>query len=228
MTEAAVELDSIIAEFRSITERGYGQFCGLARAVEVVGERWGPLILRDLLVGPRTRASLQHGLPRIPAGVLGTRLREFVRDGLVSEQDGPDGATEYHLTEYGRELDEVMLALGRWGARLLGAPRPGEIVTGAGVVTAMRATFDPVAARGVTASFEIRIADMFCQLRIDNGVLRATDEPMPEADLLLQPGTALKPLLSGALDPAEAIASGQVSISGDPALLTTFTTLFHF
>jgi DNA-binding HxlR family transcriptional regulator len=228
MTEVAVELESIIAEFLSITERGYGQFCGLARAVEVVGERWGLLILRDLLVGPRTRAGLQHGLPRIPAGVLGTRLREFVRDGLVTEQDGADGPVEYHLTEYGRELDEAVLALGRWGARMLGAPRPGEIVTGAVLAAAMRTTFDPVAARGLTASFEIRVADTFCRLRITDGALRATDEPMPEADLSLRPGTALTPLLSGALDPAEAIASGQVSIGGDPALLTTFTKLFHF
>ncbi|HJP77503.1 MAG TPA: winged helix-turn-helix transcriptional regulator [Pseudonocardiaceae bacterium] len=228
MTEAAVELDSIIAEFRSITERGYGQFCGLARAMEVVAERWGPLILRDLFVGPRTRADLRHGLPRIPSGVLGTRLHEFVRYGIVSEQDGPDGEVEYHLTAYGRELDEVLLAFGRWGARLLDVPRPGEIVTAAGVVTALRATFDPVAARGVTASFEIRMADEFCQLRVENGVLRATDEPLPDADLLLRPGTALKSLLSRTLDPAEALASGRVSITGDPALLTTFTELFHF
>jgi len=222
------ELESIIAEFRSITERGYGQFCGLARALETIGERWGPLIIRDLLIFPRTRADLQRGLPRIPADMLISRLREFEREGIVDTRTLPDGAVEYRLTEYGSELDEILLALGRWGARRMGNPRSGEIITVASVLSAMGATFDRAAAAGVHVSYQIEVADLLFQVRIDDGVLAVSDQPLPDADLLLKTEVAaMKQLLSGDLSPEDAVASGQVSISGDPALLATYIQLFH-
>src|SRR4030088_1295484 len=110
--------------------RTYGQFCGVARALELVGERWALLIVRDLLVGPRRFTDLLQGLPRIPTHVLSDRLKELEHGGIVRRRVLPRPAASivYELTEYGAELEEVVLQLGRWGANALGHPRPGEIV----------------------------------------------------------------------------------------------------
>jgi DNA-binding HxlR family transcriptional regulator len=220
-------LASIIAEFELITRRDYGQFCAVSRAVEAVGERWGLLIIRDLLVSPKTRAQLREGLPRIPADVLGARLREFERDGIARSVREPDGEIRYELTPYGQELEEITLALGRWGGRLLNLPRPGEIITVNAVITAMRASFDIAAARGVRVSYQISLGDFVLNLLVEDGTLAVGVGPMPDADLLLSTGAELKALMFGELDPREGIATGALKVAGDPDLLVLFTKLFH-
>lgn len=100
----------------------YNQFCGVARALDLVGERWTLLIARDLLLGPRRYSDLLAGLPGLTTNLLARRLRHLQAEGLI-EKDA-DGA--YRLTAAGRELEPVVLALGRFGARTLSAPRPGE------------------------------------------------------------------------------------------------------
>src|SRR3954451_22104697 len=102
-----------------MTTKTYGQYCGVARALELVGERWALLIVRDLLVGPKRYTDLRAGLPKIPTNVLATRLKELESAGLVERRVQPrrSGAIVYELTPYGLELDMVVLALGRWGAR---------------------------------------------------------------------------------------------------------------
>src|SRR5687768_11248838 len=104
-----------------MTTKTYGQYCGVARALELVGERWALLIIRDLLVGPKRYTDLRAGLPKIPTNVLATRLKELEQAALVVRrvQPRPSGAIVYELTEYGADLEEVVLALGRWGARSL-------------------------------------------------------------------------------------------------------------
>ena len=153
------QMDEIISELQAMTRRTYGQYCGLSRALEVVGERWGLLIVRDLLVGPSNAAQLQDGLPMIPADLLETRLKELERCGVVRRQPhtGSAGPEIYELTEYGAALDEVVLALGRWGAVTMDRQHPEEIVTVDAVVIALRATFRPEAARGLRVSYELRI-----------------------------------------------------------------------
>ena len=130
--------------------RAYGQYCGLARAVELIGDRWAMLILRDLLVGPRRYSDLHHGLPRIPTNVLAARLKALEAGGVVRRRllPRPAGGVVYELTEYGAALEEVVLGLGRWGAKSLGEIRPGEIVTPDSMVMALRSTFRADAARG--------------------------------------------------------------------------------
>src|ERR671931_2934804 len=94
--------------------RAYGQYCGLARAVEVVGERWALLIVRDLLVGPKRFTDLRRGLPRIPTNVLAERLRELEDAGVVRRRvlPRPAGSVVYELTDYGSELEDVVMRLG--------------------------------------------------------------------------------------------------------------------
>jgi DNA-binding HxlR family transcriptional regulator len=220
-------LASIIAEFELITRRDYGQFCAVSRAVEAIGERWGLLIIRDLLVSPKTRAQLREGLLRIPADVLGARLREFERDGIARSVQLPSGEIRYELTEYGQELEEITLALGRWGARLLNLPRPGEIITMDALITAMRASFDIAAAAGVRASYQVSVGDLVLHMVVDDGTLAVGVGPMPDADLLLRTGTELKALMFGELDPREGIETGALKITGDPDLLVQFTRMFH-
>lgn len=225
----SAEMETIIADLEAMTRRTYGQFCGLSRALEVVGERWALLIVRDLLVSPKHVVDLQVGLPRIPGDILVSRLRELERAGVVRRvvDDLPGDSVRYELTEYGLGLEETVLAMGRWGARLLGEPRPEEIVTPDSLVMAMRATFRSEAARGVTVSYEVRVGHIVLNLRVVDGELTAAAGPLPGADLSFEPGMALKNLMSGALSAEEAIEGSLVTLQGDPALLHLFTELFH-
>ena len=99
-----------------MSRRAYGQYCGFARALELVGERWALLIVRDLLVGPRRFTDLRHGLPRIPTNVLAERLKELEEAGIVQRRvlPRPQSAVVYELTPYGANLEESVMALGRW------------------------------------------------------------------------------------------------------------------
>jgi DNA-binding HxlR family transcriptional regulator len=220
-------IEAIVAELESITRRTYGQYCGLARAMELVGERWTLLIVRDLSVNPKTVAQLQQGLPRIPADILSVRMRELEHARIVRRRTMPDDAVGYELTEYGSELEDALLRFSRWGAQSLGDPRPEEIVTTDSLVIAVRSVFDPSAARGVHASYEIRVGDeIVFHVRVNDGIAHVGPGPLPDADLLLDPGTVLKALMAGELSAAEAIADGSVKIVGEPALLQQFTEMF--
>ncbi|MGQ0842312.1 winged helix-turn-helix transcriptional regulator [Actinokineospora sp.] len=221
-------IEGIISELQTMTRQTYGQYCGLSRASEMVGERWALLVIRDLLVGPKSVAQLLQGLPRAQAEVLCSRLHELRHFGVVRPQGDPaaDGTVVYELTEYGQALEDVVMALGRWGALSLNEPRPEEIITSNGVVMALRSCFQADAARSVTASFELRLGEVVVHARVEDGVLHAAEGPLPDADLVLDPGPMLKLLLSREILPVEALASGQVSLVGDPMLLDRFTELF--
>src|SRR5262249_27338430 len=110
--------------------RGYGQFCGVARGLGIVGERLCLLAVHGLLVGRGRVAQLRGGLCKIPVNVVSARLRELEAAGVVRRRllARPETGFEYELTEYGRGLDEAVMAFGRWGARSLGEPGQDEIV----------------------------------------------------------------------------------------------------
>src|SRR5437660_5772958 len=163
--------------------------------MEVVGEPWTLLIIRDLSVSPKTVAELRHGLPRIDADTLSARLRTLEQANIARRRPMPNDTEGFELTEYGAELDQILLRFSRWGAAMLGDPRPDEIVTTDSLVTAMRSVFDPAAARDVRASYEIRVGDeIVFHIRVYDGHAHVGPGPMPDADLLLEPGVALKPL----------------------------------
>ena len=211
-----------------MTSRSYGSYCGVARALEIVGERWALLIVRDLLVGARRFSDLHRGLPRIPTNILSARLKELELAEVVQRRvvPRPASAIVYELTARGRALEEVVLALGRWGAPILGAPRPDEIVTVDSLVMALRTTFRPEAARAARLGFELRRGDLVAHARIDDGTLVAGEGPLADADLVIVTGPALRALLAGELAPADAVARGDVTLTGDPALLPRFVEIF--
>ncbi|MFC4058620.1 winged helix-turn-helix transcriptional regulator [Planomonospora corallina] len=211
-----------------MAKREFGQYCGLARAVEIVGERWALLIIRDLLVGPRRYTDLRNGLPRIPTNILSARLKEMEAAGVVHRRvlPRPDGSVVYELTDYGRDLEEAVMHLSRWGARSLGEPRPGEVVTPASMVLAMRNTFCPAAATGLNARYEVRMGEVVFHVCVADGGLSAGEGPLPDADLVIETGMAIKALMAGEITPREAVATGAVRIQGDPVLLERFAEAF--
>jgi DNA-binding HxlR family transcriptional regulator/putative sterol carrier protein len=212
-----------------MTRRHYGQFCGLAHALELVGERWALLIVRDLVPGPKRFTDLRRGLPRIPTNVLSARLKELEGAGIVHRRvlPRPDGSVVYELTDYGSELEDVVLRLGLWGARSLGQPRPDDVLTNDSVIMALRATFRPDHAQGLEATYELRLGDVVVHARVDGGALDVAKGPAEGADLVIETGPALRALLAGELGPDEAVAGGSVRLTGDPTLLARFVEAFR-
>ena len=123
-------------------KRTYGDSCGIARALDLVGERWALLVVRELLLGPKRFTDLRAGLPNLGPDVLTQRLRELTDSGLVERRklDPPAGSWVYELTDRGRELEPVVIALGRWGS--VAPMPPGEMRIG--VDSTILAPEDPV------------------------------------------------------------------------------------
>ncbi|WP_164010057.1 winged helix-turn-helix transcriptional regulator [Pyxidicoccus trucidator] len=214
-----------------MAKRDYGQFCGLVRALEIVGERWALVIVRDLLVSPRRFTDLRQGLPRIPSNILSARLKELEEAGIVQRRllPRPVGSVVYELTAYGHELEDVVLRLGRWGAKSLTEPGPEDIVTVDSLIMAMRSTFRPEGAHGLDVGYELRVGEAVLHMRIDGGVLKVAQGPLPGADLVIETGPAIKALMTGELSPADAIASGSVKLKGKGGakLLARFAETFR-
>jgi len=212
-----------------MAKRAYGQFCGLVRALEIVGERWALVIVRDLLVSPKRFSDLRRGLPRIPTNILSARLKELEQAGIVHRRvlPRPSGSVVYELTEYGNELEDIVLRLGRWGARLLTKPGPEEIVTADSMIMAMRSIFRPKAARGLNVTYELRLGEIIIHMIVNNGRLKVAEGALPDADLVIKTGPAIKALIAGEVSPADAIANGTVRLSGDSRLLSRFADTFH-
>lgn len=212
-----------------VGKRSYGQFCGLARALDIVGERWALLIVRDLLVGPRRYTDLHRGLPRIPTNILSARLKELEEAGVVRRRIAPrpTGSILYELTGYGAGLEDIVLSLGSWGARSMREPSPGDIVTADSLIMAMRSTFQPERAGRLRLGFELRFGDGIVHAIVDRGDLRTAAGPLPDADLVIEAGTALRALMAGEVSPHDAIAGGSVRVTGDPALLARFAEIFQ-
>jgi DNA-binding HxlR family transcriptional regulator len=212
-----------------VARRHYGQFCGLVHALELVGERWALLIIRDLLVGPKRFTDLRRGLGRIPTNVLSERLKELEEAMVVRRRvlPRPHGSVVYELTAYGADLDEVVLKLGLWGARSLGNPRPSDVLTIDSLMLAMRATFLPEAARNATLSYELRLGEIVIHVRIDRGQLSVSRGPLPDADLVVECGPVIRALMARELPVSAAVENGLVRLTGDPALLDRFVDMFH-
>lgn len=219
--------------------RGFGQYCGVATALELVGERWALLIVRDLLVGPRRYTDLKHGLPRIPTNILSTRLKELQEAGVVRRVHLAHCGLVYELTEYGRGLDDVVLALGRWGFRAMGTPEPGDVMTADSLTVALRTAFRPEIAADLDPTvYDLHVGPVALRasaagptLRVD--ALPGTTSAAPPAtgaaaDLAFAAGPGLRGLIAGEVAAGQAIEDGTVSIlAGDPLLLDRFTATFH-
>lgn len=212
-----------------MVSRGYGQYCGFARALELVGARWALLVIRDLLVGPKRFSELQRGLPRIPSNVLTSRLKELEEGGIVARraQSLPAGGSVYELTPDGRDLEAAVIALGKWGAKRLGAPRPAEVMTPDSMAMALRSIFVADAAVDCDLSFELHIGEIVVNARVHDGAVDVGKGPLPQPDLIVEAGPQIRALFAGELTPAAALRSGAVRVRGKRALLGRFVALFR-
>ncbi|WP_062517262.1 winged helix-turn-helix transcriptional regulator [Demequina gelatinilytica] len=207
--------------------REYGQYCGVTRALELVGERWALLIVRDLLVGPRRYGELAAGLPRIPSNILAARLKELQAAGVIRRIPRLR-VVVYELTPYGRELEPVVLALGAWGHRALGEPREEQIVTPDSMAIALRSAFRPGAAAELPGTaYAARFDEGSLLIRVDGGALALTRGDGP-VDLAIAGGPGIHRLLTGDLAPALALETGAVEVlEGREALLARFARTFR-
>lgn len=207
--------------------RDYGQYCGVTRALELVGERWALLIVRDLLVGPRRYGELAAGLPRIPSNILAARLKELQAAGIIRRAPR-SRVIVYELTPYGRELEPVVLALGAWGFKAMGDPRDDQVVTPDALAVTLRTAFQAqVAATLPPTAYAARLGDAHLRIRVDGPVLDVGRGDGP-VDLAFATGPDLHRLISGELAPGRAIATGAVEVLHGPGvLLDRFATTFH-
>jgi len=211
--------------------RGYGQYCGLARALELVGGRWALLVVRDLLTGPKRFSELQEGLHSIPTNVLTSRLRELEEAEIVERrvQPHPGSGVVYALTDYGLELEEPVLRLGFWGAKTMGAPCEGDFISLDSLALALRGAFRPDRARGPQRLYELRVDGKPLRILVKSGRVTAPagSEGEPDVVLDVEPA-AISDLLSGVMDVDEAVSSGRLRVEGDPAEARRFVERFQF
>jgi DNA-binding HxlR family transcriptional regulator len=198
-------------------KRNYGDSCGIARALDLVGERWTLLVVRELVLGPKRFTDLRAGLPGISADVLSQRLRELEVAGIVVRRTlpPPAAARVYELTDWGRELEPALQALGRWGSQVA-LPAEAPPLSADAAVVALQTMFDPGAAGDLDAAYELRLGEKPFAIRIGGGRLQARQGAADgvAATIATDTGTLISVLWHDR--PLEdAIAAGSLSIAGD-------------
>ncbi|WP_053721967.1 winged helix-turn-helix transcriptional regulator [Saccharothrix sp. NRRL B-16348] len=212
-------------------QRTYNQYCATARTLDLVGERWTLLLIRELLTGPKRFGDLQGSLRGLGTGLLAARLKHLEREGLAHKVTLPAPARTpaYALTEAGRELGPAVFALARWGTKwAMGERRPGEAFHPGWAVLAMEAFFDPEAAAGVRAGYEFRVGEHVFHVRVDDGTVDAGHGPAEHPDAVIETDEdVFAALADGRSSLADQIASGAASASGDQDALRRLGALFR-
>jgi len=205
--------------------RTYQDPCGIARALDVIGERWALLVVRELLLGPKRFTDLRAGLPHVGPDVLAQRLRELEQSGVIRRGKLPPPAASrvYELTEWGQKLEPVVLGLGRWGSQ---APFPaGEGVLGPdALVIALKTLFDRTRVNGLAGrSFELRLGEEVFAINFTDAQMNARRGPAdaPLARIATDSGTLQQVLWHG-----HPLRDGEVEIDGDQRAAERFLTLF--
>jgi DNA-binding HxlR family transcriptional regulator len=200
-----------------MSDRRYRHYCPVARALDVAGERWTLLIVRELLLGPRRFTDLADGLPGIGSSVLTTRLKELEQSGLVVKRTVPPPAASvvYELTDQARGLGPVLAALANWGVNLLGRPDEDDEIRSSWLVLGLAVTAEPDP-RISDATYELRIDDETFSIRTRNGRLQPAHGPAPAADATItMTKRTLAAIASGGLDVESRRAERLIAVDGD-------------
>lgn len=190
--------------------------CGIAHASDLLGQRWALLVVRELLLGPKRFTDLRTGIPDVSPNVLGQRLKELEASGIVRRRKlAPPAAVQvYELTEWGRELEPAVLALGRWASGSPSFPRDAEMGPDS-LVLALKSTFDPAKADGLDATYELRLGEIPFKIAVKEGKFEAVRvEPEgPDATIRSDPNTIASVVFGG--NPlGKAMEAGDVEIDG--------------
>jgi DNA-binding HxlR family transcriptional regulator len=207
----------------------FDQYCPLAHALGLVGERWAFLVVRELLHGPKRYTDLLDGLPGIGTNILAVRLRGLEEAGIVRKRQLPPPAASkvYELTEYGSELEEVFWALARWGARSLGPPGPDDELYPEWGVNAFAALFFPEAARGLAETYVLRVNGDVFSAHVEDGHMHASVGAAEDAVVEIETDMdTFFSLAGGQLAARDALKRRLVSIKGDRAAYERFFQVF--
>ena len=209
--------------------RPYGQYCGLAKALDVVGGRWTLLVIRELLVGPQRYTDLLAGIPGVSTDVLASRLRELEAAGVVEKRvlAPPASSNVYELTELGMALARPVGALAAWGANLLGSPRRGDAYRLSWLLLPLRARFRPELAEDLDCACELRVGKEMIGIRIVDGRLDTAESLDRDPDVIIT--TDAQTLLrlgrgTAAID--EVVDAGSLGFDGDLEVLATLVRAF--
>ena len=204
------------------TKRTYGDRCGIARALDLVGERWALLVVRDLLLGPKRFTDLRAGLPHVSPDVLSQRLRELEQAGIVrrAKLPPPASARVYELTDRGEALEPIVIELGRWGSREPFTDEEAKLGPDSAVL-ALKTLFDPAQADGLDETYELRLDGQPFRLRIRDRAFDAArgSADHPAALIDTDPATLAQVLWHGA-------DQSKLRIEGDKGALRRFRALF--
>ncbi len=217
-----------IEPIRRGNDRTYSDGCAAAHGLDLIGERWALLVVRELVLGPKRFTDLRGGLPGISPNVLAQRLDELERASIVRRRKlpPPGVAWVYELSEWGMELEPVIMALGRWAVR---SPTllQGHPISVDALILSFRTMFDPLAAAGFEASLELRLgADRF-HAHIGGGRMQLARGAAANPDAVIEAeADTLAALAYGGRKLAEAIQADEVRVEGDKSIARRFLTLF--
>lgn len=197
----------------------YQQYCALARTLDVVGDRWTLLIVRELLPGPRRFTDLLDGLPGISRNLLAERLRALERDGILARRELPPPAARqvYELTGDGSDLAAAMVPLIAWGAMRIGERKPGETFRARWPAVAMAGLADRESAKGVSETYQFLIGDSAFHFTVDDGVIELHDGRAEDSAVTWTTDEETwADVASGKVRFSSAVAAGALTVSGDP------------
>lgn len=212
-----------------MSKRSYNQYCGLAYALDIIGERWTLLIVRELIPGPRRFTDLMEGLPGISTNLLSERLKSLEQQGVISRRvlPPPAASTVYELTPLGQGLEDALLELGKWGSQFVPASAGEAALLNVGsYALTLKTFFRPELARGIRETYQLRIEDEVLQVQIEEGEIRVQQGEGLSADAVFHTDVpTYLGLLTGQIQPEEAVSKGIVQIEGDPDALNRFLDL---
>lgn len=212
-----------------MSNKSYNQYCGLAYALDIVGERWTLLIIRELIAGPRRFTDLMAGLPGISTNLLSERLKNLEQEGLVSRRvlPPPAGSTVYELTLLGQALETTLIELGKWGSQFVPpSPNGATLLNVGSYALTLKTFFRPEQAQGVSETYELRIDHEVLQVQINEGEIDVRQGDGRKADVVFQTDMpTYLGLLQRQIQPDEAISGGLIQIKGDPGALSRFLDL---
>lgn len=199
------------------TKRTYHDSCALAHALDLVGERWALLVVRELILGPKRFSDLRVGMPGVSANVLAQRLRELEEVGVLRRSwlAPPAASWVYELTEWGLDLEPALTQLGKWAGRspLLDRDAPRSIDS---LMLSQRARFNPAAGKGLRANYVIRIGNDQFNVNVANGRLDVARGETKSPDAIMETSqVTFQAVLTKKISLREAVESGQFVITGD-------------
>jgi DNA-binding HxlR family transcriptional regulator/putative sterol carrier protein len=207
----------------------YQQYCALARTLDVAGDRWTLLIVRELTPGPRRFTDLLDGLPGVSRNLLTERLRSLEREGIIARQELPPPAARqvYELTDDGRDLAVAMAPLIAWGARRIGDRKPGESFRARWPAVAMAGLADREAAKGVSESYQYLVGDSAFHFTVNDGSIEVHDgRAQNPAVTVTTDEETWADIASGTITASSAAATGALTVAGDPEAAKRLRKIF--